>query len=637
MRHASIAPALLLALVGCGGGSDGGGGEAPTPVATLSVSLAGAGTGSVTSAPAGIACAADCAGDYSVGTEVTLTATPAPGSVFTGWSGGCQGTAGCTVKVDAARNLTATFARAAYQLAGRVSGLDTPGLVLKSGAEHVTLDAGASSFTFGSVLQSGSAYEVVVEHQPQSASCTVANGSGIAGFSDVTAPMVSCVPLIRPAWRSGAKTIHAATAYGTLGQPSPGAAPGARTGSLTWTTTDGLVWLYGGRGVRDSDKLAGQALSDLWTFDVRTSQWAWRAGSAMGLVPHVATAGTADPAQPGSRNGAATWVAPTGELWLFGGETIQLKKMLLNGFTETPVNRNDLWTLNRSTLAWTWMGGSQDDDSPGRFETRGIASTTALPPARSGMSSWVDAAGNLWIFGGVGSGAVYWSDLWKFTPATRQWTWVAGPRQPDQPGTHGTLGLASEGNAPGGRSAAFAWRDNQGRLCLYGGGGRDANGAIGLLSDLWCFDTATSRWTWLAGSSLVNAPPVFGERGTEAPGNTPGGRLSPAVWLDDKGRPWLYGGSAFGAQGQAGFMADLWRLDPATSRWTWVSGPNDIQVAARHGELGTAAAGNWPGSRLGSMAWTDGGNGFWLFGGYGYDDSGAYGPMNDVWQLTAPH
>ena len=59
----------------------------PSPVA-LTVTKAGPGSGTVTSAPAGITCGAPCSATSASGTTVTLTATPAAGSTFAGWSGG---------------------------------------------------------------------------------------------------------------------------------------------------------------------------------------------------------------------------------------------------------------------------------------------------------------------------------------------------------------------------------------------------------------------------------------------------------------------------------------------------------------------------------------------------------------------
>ena len=77
---------------------------------TLTVNRVGTGTGTVTSAPAAINCGSVCANTYGAGAVVTLTATPAAGSTFTGWSGGgCSGTGACVVTVAAATTVSATF------------------------------------------------------------------------------------------------------------------------------------------------------------------------------------------------------------------------------------------------------------------------------------------------------------------------------------------------------------------------------------------------------------------------------------------------------------------------------------------------------------------------------------------------
>jgi peptidoglycan/xylan/chitin deacetylase (PgdA/CDA1 family) len=79
----------------------------------LTVRKTGTGSGSVASGPSGIACGASCSeqdATYAPGTAVTLTALAADGSTFAGWSdASCAGATTCTVALDAARTVTATF------------------------------------------------------------------------------------------------------------------------------------------------------------------------------------------------------------------------------------------------------------------------------------------------------------------------------------------------------------------------------------------------------------------------------------------------------------------------------------------------------------------------------------------------
>jgi len=80
-----------------------------TQTFTLTVTKAGTGSGTVTSSPAGINCGTDCSESYNSGTVVTLTATPASGSMFAGWSGACSGSGGCSVTMDSDKSVTAAF------------------------------------------------------------------------------------------------------------------------------------------------------------------------------------------------------------------------------------------------------------------------------------------------------------------------------------------------------------------------------------------------------------------------------------------------------------------------------------------------------------------------------------------------
>jgi uncharacterized repeat protein (TIGR02543 family) len=94
------------------------------PGFTLTVSTAGAGAGRVTSAPAAIDCGATCTASFTTGTSVTLTANPALGSIFEGWSGGdCTGTGSCTVTLTGPTVVTARFA-STFTLSVSIWGLD---------------------------------------------------------------------------------------------------------------------------------------------------------------------------------------------------------------------------------------------------------------------------------------------------------------------------------------------------------------------------------------------------------------------------------------------------------------------------------------------------------------------------------
>ena len=80
------------------------------PQYSLIVTRSGTGAGTVASNPAGVSCGASCTASFSSGTAVTLSATPEPGSEFSGWSGACSGTGECRVTMSATRRVTATFA-----------------------------------------------------------------------------------------------------------------------------------------------------------------------------------------------------------------------------------------------------------------------------------------------------------------------------------------------------------------------------------------------------------------------------------------------------------------------------------------------------------------------------------------------
>lgn len=80
------------------------------PEVELKVDKAGTGVGTVTSEDDEIECGATCGAKVEYGFGVTLTATPAMGSRFKGWSGGgCSGEGTCAVTMTADTTVTAEF------------------------------------------------------------------------------------------------------------------------------------------------------------------------------------------------------------------------------------------------------------------------------------------------------------------------------------------------------------------------------------------------------------------------------------------------------------------------------------------------------------------------------------------------
>jgi List-Bact-rpt repeat protein len=80
-----------------------------TPMISADVTTNGDGT--VSSNPAGISCPQTCTAFLTP--PAVLTATPAPGQVFAGWSGACSGLGSCTL--NNAGSVTAQFAPASYE------------------------------------------------------------------------------------------------------------------------------------------------------------------------------------------------------------------------------------------------------------------------------------------------------------------------------------------------------------------------------------------------------------------------------------------------------------------------------------------------------------------------------------------
>jgi hypothetical protein len=282
---------------------------------------------------------------------------------------------------------------------------------------------------------------------------------------------------------------------------------------------------------------------------------------------------------------------------------------------------------------WTWVNGANTINQPGTYGTLATPAPSNVPGAREQSTSWIDASGSFWLFAGDGFDSVgnngFLNDLWKYSSS--QWTWMGGADVFGQQGTYGTPGTGAPGNVPGARNSMVRWTDASGNFWLFGGGGYDSNGALGRLNDLWKY--GGGQWTWMGGSNVVNQSGIYGVQGTSAPGNIPGARFHAVSWTDASGNFWLFGGNVNALNSSGAFyLNDLWEY--SAGEWTWIGGSSTIDQPGIYGTQGTASSGNIPGSREQAFGWTDASGNFWLFGGNGFDSTGSYGFLNDLWEYS---
>jgi N-acetylneuraminic acid mutarotase len=436
-------------------------------------------------------------------------------------------------------------------------------------------------------------------------------------------------------WVSGLNSSAEQGSYGTKGTGSTSNYPGGRHGAASWIDSSGNLWLFGGEGRADNGTWG--YLNDLWEYTPSNSQWTWASGaSTVSTSGHYGTKGTGSTSNyPGSRTGVVSWNDGAGNFWIFGGW----------GFdgAGNESDLNDLWKYTVSNSKWTWVSGASVVGASGTYGVQGTGSTSNTPGARGDSAGWIDASGNLWVFGGYGNDSAgntdNLNDFWEFTPSSKKWTWVSGASLVSSDGTFGTKGAGSTSNIPSARQESSFFKDGSGNFWLFGGDGNDSAGNDGMLNDLWKYVPTTSQWTWVAGSSSASFSGAYGSKGTGSASNTPGARYEPAMWADSSGNPWILGGYGLNpvySAGQETNLNDLWKYTTSNSEWTWVGGFRGNSLQPNYGTLGTASASNIPSARDDAQTWVDPSGNLWLFGGYGLDslDGQTWESENDLWKYS---
>ena len=602
----------------------------------------------------------------------------------------------------------------AYTIGGSVTGLDGAGLILQNSDSEQLKIMGNGPFTFVNPVATGYIYTVTIAGQPtgptQTCVVTPGTGSGTA-TANVTTVAITCPAVtysvggmvvglegIPPS--NGPLTDSSFTIQNNLGNtlvvsengPFTFATPEALNDqynisvfTLPSTQLQGCTtWNYKGVVTASITSVVVDCAHNDWTWIDGTDTAGTIAAPEYGSFPASAPTTIPNPFTntPGARYGGAGWTDKSGNLWLFGGDGWELSGSTQPDTLNAPMN--DLWVcvMTGDFCQWQLVGGfdptvigtttvgaqiiakAQTEDQIGVYSNVGPALPypTPVPGARWGAATWTDNAGNLWMFGGNGNSSSargLLNDLWEFnassfnaatiTTTPGLWTWEGGTSLVNQPGTYSG---ASE--LPGARVGAVTWKDKLGNFWLFGGYGFDANGNEGFLNDLW--EYTAGKWVFLSGgtTNTVNQLGVYGNQGSAAASNIPGGRQEAAGWTDALGNLWLFGGEGEDSLGTAnGILNDLWMYNTSNNQWTYVLGsstanqtgayglqpligpPSTTSAAGTLGLTG-ATAGTLPGSRWGASAWTDAGGNLWLFGGWGLDSTATNGngALNDLWVYT---
>ncbi|WP_158531632.1 MULTISPECIES: hypothetical protein [unclassified Meiothermus] len=181
------------------------------PTFALTLSKNGTGSGTVTSSPSGINCGATCSANFAQGTTVTLTATPASGSSFAGWSGACTGTGTCSVTMDAAKSVTATFNTAPTSTFNLT--------VNKAGSGSGTVTSNPSGINCGATCSAAFNAGTSV-----TLSTAAASGSTFAGWSGACTGTGTCTVTMNAA-QTVTATFNTAPAGLTITAAKPANAP----------------------------------------------------------------------------------------------------------------------------------------------------------------------------------------------------------------------------------------------------------------------------------------------------------------------------------------------------------------------------------------------------------------------------
>jgi len=169
--------------------------------------------------------------EVSAGDSLVFTATPDLGYDVDSWyvdniltqTGGASF---MLVNITADHAVRVTFSQNVFTVGGTVSGLSGTVVLQNNGGDNLSLSSDGS-FTFSTPVAEGASYNVTVLTQPAGQTCSVTNGSGTMGGSNVTNVGVSCATdstTLSVSLSELALSVTGYTEFGVSGTPSSGLA-----------------------------------------------------------------------------------------------------------------------------------------------------------------------------------------------------------------------------------------------------------------------------------------------------------------------------------------------------------------------------------------------------------------------------
>lgn len=497
-------------------------------------------------------------------------------------------------------------------------------------------------------------------------------------------------------------------------RPAQRASASARTGAVTWTDVQGNLWMLGGKGF--SSEGPERILDELWKYDgVRwrlekdvTSRdersWirnVWQKTETLKKLERVKEAlgefivdlGRS----PSQREGLGSLLVKPANVNYWRGPYLKNKSDLYGIY-------NDRFQLRiqNGLLAVVSAGpdkrfDTKDDLSAvlerSYYSAKGAVNPLNFPGLRSKAITWVNAAGEAWLFGGNCDGSSYVSsdDLWKWDG--KQWVWLAGEKCGFRKSSHKRR---SKQQTPGVRTGAASWVDAQGHLWLFGGltGGESYSGSSAVVNDLWKWDGISWRqispkappkqkialvksaemqrqrmppprenamsWTddgrnvWIYGGEDSKLSHIYSDlwkwNGSQwelifesnvhvvnkskcsSTNEFPSPRTQAAIWIDKKENFWIFGGrNACGYRRSNVFLNDLWKWNGKS--WSLESGAENRVSRHRYGTHGVPSISNSPIGRISAQTWIDGAGHLHLFGGgSSLKNRKEFNYMNDLWK-----